>query len=444
MNYNYYINKKSVRINMDWLLVLLGITSTMPLVGIYVFGIELSVYRILFFLCFFQLVTSVIKNPKLTIGTHSKRFVAWLIAACISAIIGGIVFFVIAPRWSSAAFSQISKTIIFILFALLWSSNSQLNNKAHCIIKGFLLGCILNCIWASVDAIGYYMFGQSINNIIFNGYAIRNGVHYGMISIIKNGGIRSSGFNYDPAHIGFVSPIIAAYGLKKKNLILVFLSFVAAFSALSVTAVVSCSIIVFAFGAKSVFKSKKRKGHVNLLGFVVGLFAVCILIYIFKDYLSIAYDNFFNRINDTYLDSSDNIRLDYIKFLPQAMFQAGPLMIFGTGFGTASYPYSHHPDISAHFGETWFFPYDMENTYIAYIFDCGIIGFAIFLYFIFNLIRSYSKCYRFNNDYTIIYCFTIASLISMLFYHYILFAPQMLLLTIASVEMDKKRVEIYE
>ncbi len=35
--------------------------------------------------------------------------------------------------------------------------------------------------------------------------------------------------------------------------------------------------------------------------------------------------------------------------------------------------------IISQIGTTHYFPYDMENSYLAYIFDIGIIGFLLFL-----------------------------------------------------------------
>ena len=224
-----------------WLFFLLGLFSTMPIVGIVVAGRDISLYQILFSVIILVLF---LENSCEKRNYYSFRLVEWLVFAVASSIIGVVVFYFIAPQWSDAALSHIPKILLFLMFAILWASKNNGEEHAHYVIKVFFIGCIINCLWACVDALDFYITGQSINNILFQGYCIRNKIHYGMMSLVSNGSIRACGFNYDPAHIGFLSPIVASYGFFKRKPIIAAIGFIAALAAASTTAIASCALAV--------------------------------------------------------------------------------------------------------------------------------------------------------------------------------------------------------
>ncbi len=71
------------------------------------------------------------------------------------------------------------------------------------VLKGLLLGAVLNCVWAVLDGLCYYVAHFSLNNVVFSAYIERHGIALGMSLILGNGLLRAAGFNTDPANIGF-------------------------------------------------------------------------------------------------------------------------------------------------------------------------------------------------------------------------------------------------
>ena len=85
--------------------------------------------------------------------------------------------------------------------------------------------CKILIIWATIDAACFYGLGFSLSNMVFARYGATHDVIYGTVSLIINNGrmIRSAGFNYDPAHLGFLIPFVMGYGFMKKNTYICFL-----------------------------------------------------------------------------------------------------------------------------------------------------------------------------------------------------------------------------
>ena len=125
----------------------------------------------------------------------------WLLLAFSSCVFGGIVLEPYGVEWVRAASSTIPKILMLIMFVILWSSCDNLSGRNEYAAKGFLYGCLFNCLWAVLDAASYYIMGFSINNIVFSDYAIRNHLRYDVVSLVFDAQkqIRASGFNYDPA-----------------------------------------------------------------------------------------------------------------------------------------------------------------------------------------------------------------------------------------------------
>ena len=147
------------------------------------------------------------------------------------------------------------------------------------------------------------------------------------------------------------------------------------------------------------------------------------------------------RIQSSYLNNNGpDIRVRYVLQAPFAMRAVLPFMLFGSGFGTASLGYATTPEVLAVIGQSHDFAYDMENTFLAYIFDTGVAGFALYLITMGTLLFAYRKKYaaRESAFAQSVYITVCVSLLSMLFYHYILFAPQMMIFTIALSRLDRE------
>ena len=400
------------------------------------------------------MILRVFKQRKLIVRRSIRRLELWLLLAFFSCLIGGITLNSKAPDFSSAAISNIPKTLLFLLFATVWGSQDdeyvmKLNTL---LIQGILLGFYLNLLWAIVDASVFYISGKSINNSVFSGYIARHSVRYGKISLVYSGLIRASGFNIDPANIGFIAPVVTGIGLFKRNYWLVLFAFGGLLASASMTGFVCCFFVIIVYLSR--VKSLKRNSGIKV-NYLILLILILIILVAFGikygtfiiDIISQATNSVFKRLSESYLNDSglsDTIRWAYFIYAPLAFFNLNILGIFGLGFGTASYGYVTDSYILSKIGSSYAFPFDMENTYLAYLMDTGIVGLCIFISIIVLLFKWYKKRINYSQevgDYNLtLFCCTLGMVFSMLFYHYILFAPQLLILIagLSHIDLVKK------
>ena len=434
----------------SFLSFMLGLTSTMPIVGIHLGTRDISLYRIIFVLVIFCWGINTLQKG-FYLGVESKKYLLWLAEALLASICGFIFLSQSEAAWSSMAASYMAKVFSFIIFVVLWNSQENAKEFNSVVLKGFFCGCMLNCIWAIIDAGGFYLFGKSINNIVFAGYIARNGIRHNMLSLIiyPSGQIRAGGFNGDPAHLGFIAPIVAGYSVLKKKYWILLIAVGAILASASTTALVTSVITIILVIIRN-YLNGNGNGKIStkiLLRNMLLIFVLLAIVLVngnrLYNVVESAFSRFADRIGEVYLNQSHtDIRWDYIRFVPLAVTHVLPFIFLGTGFGTASLGYVRDFEILSVLGNANNIPYDMENTYIAYLFDTGLIGFAIFIFILLGLFRFYIKKGDENEEINgIIWCSFCAMTFSMLFYHYILFAPQMLLLTIAASNIDIMRRE---
>lgn len=415
----------------------MGMFSTMPIVCAKLGGRYISFFTVFFVLgLIFFAVNCVLYGGVDSLGKNVRLIFAWFIMAAISSCIGWL-YFRGKTEWQNASLGYLPKIVMYFAFALLWNCQRNCRNYTKYLLKGLLVGCILNLIWAIIDAVGFYLFGASVNNIVFKQYAIDNGVRFETVSLIRNGMIRASGFNADPAHIGFIAPAMAAYAIYKKNGKIFILSIAGVIGSASTTALV-CTLIVAVFGLSRLIS---MLSHMNffrtMIVIIIVLFA---LLLVPGGYAKIGtvIGKFFERIVDVYGRSGGGgERLIYLLQFPKALISSGFMSLFGTGFGTASYAYTFNPEILQLLGPLYKFPYDMEMTYISYIFDLGIFGFAVYMTIIYRILKNYKN--DTNEEGMIIRGLCVGMVLSALFYHYTFMAMQVLLLIVGMVHLDRKK-----
>ena len=418
----------------------------MPMVGIPVAGRDFSVYRIalLAALGYFGLMT--LKNDRIKCGKQLSKLILWLALAALACLIGALFLRGQVVEWGAAAKSNLPKVLILLVFALLWGSSGEARRSAPSAAAGFLLGCTLNCLWAAIDAGCYYLLGFSLHNRVFAGYIARNGLRYGMASLILRGMIRAGGFNYDPAHLGFLAPVLTGYAIKKKKYWLLLIA-VAGIAASASTTGLICSLLcalMMGEGRRSIRIKTSASG--------TKLFAALLLVPLVLGALvavrgraipmiQSVFSSFFERINTFYVDSDrDNVRFQYVLYSFPAMLAALPFLLLGTGIGTASYGYAMSPLVVQAMGDRVCSAYDMENTYLAYLFDTGLLGVAVYLVMLWTLFRAYRRrCRERNTAFdAAVYATVCAAGFTMLFYHYILYAPQLLMFTAGLSWLDEE------
>ena len=235
-----------------------------------------------------------------------------------------------------------------------------------------------------------------------------------MLSLVYSGTIRSSGFNFDPAQIGFIAPIVAAYGTMKKKYWLLAIALGSILASASTTGIVT-TIILFIVALKRSGNSKNNKKIITTVIVIVLFF---LLLFSFREIIAqtigTAFSNLLDRISRLYLENGmdGNVRMKYILCFPRALIEVVPFAIFGSGFGTSSLGYSISPYASELIGSRVHSAYDIENNYIAYFFDTGIVGVILFANMILLLLRSFKKkIAKIENKTDIVIYFTVLSLV---------------------------------
>lgn len=430
----------------------MGAFATMPIVTIPFGNSDISIFRMIFYLILIYMVIKTAGEPKIRIIHDMKLFYIWLGIACVSCCWGGIILRNSAPEFSKMAMSYLPKVVLYLLFAILWTNQKKLQEANICLVKGLFAGCILNLIWAILDAVGYYTIGISVNNLVFSGYSVRHNIRYNIVSLIySNGMIRSGGFNYDPAHLGYIIPVIAGYAWYKKKWGLILLAIGGVLASASTTSLVSSVCVILLISMKNnQIKLKKVKQKEFMLA-IATLIALGVLMISYGQQLSsiisTSGSKMLSRVTNTYLNSGNaDVRWSYLKYVPRVLMNLGVNSILGLGFGNASYGYTIDNSILSDIGMENNFAYDVENTYICYLLDTGIIGFVFFIGLLFVMLRYYYIRYKknsMNNYCLIIYSSILAMIVSMFFYHYILFTPQILIMIIAlsMMEIEKRDVD---
>lgn len=414
---------------------LCGITATMPIVTFPSTNISLfTVFTIVFLLVN---ALSFVNDVHFKFRNNTHKLLMWLLASLLSSIFG-LLYYNTNDEWRLVVQGYIPKIIVFIFIMFLVSRYSDLSES---LLKGLLFGAVANAVVAIVDAITYYGSGYSLINRWFQNYIITNNIRFGLISLIIGGTIRSGGLNYDPAHIGMLAPMIFLFGLVSRKYVYILLAIGAISASLSTTAFVCCIACLLLY-ISCIGKLNQQFRFTNkmlLLSF--GSLLICsYFLYQYASYIVIGFNNLFSRINDTYIDSGyENIRLLYILYAPQAMIEQGIKMFTGTGFMTASEGFIK---LGSNFGvRLKDYPYDMEITYLAYLFDLGFFGFYLYVSYLFFTAKNLLKEFKLkSNDQVVQIAFSgfFASFFSCFFYHYTLFACQILIFIAISVYLDKK------
>ncbi len=427
------------------ILYLSGVFSTMPIITIH----GRPLFHILFIFELILLAVPVGKSFRLRLGKNLSLLLYWFLWSLVSAAVG-LVMSLAYPELALPIKTAIPKIILYIIFIFLWGSQG-LRIKEHnkLLVRGVFAGCIANLIWGIIDAAGYYLSGKSLNNIIFSNYFSMRGVNLnrGVSLILATGQIRAAGFNYDPAHFGFICPLVAMYSLKRKNPYFMMLAIFGTIASASTTALV-CVIAIAVFYILDNFFGSNRVIWIEMNKILLYILSILVIVgIIIFNWNSIhgiickAVNLFWQRINNSYIGQlrEDNVRIQFVRYLPYAVLYLGPLLLTGLGFGTAFFGYSHSSYVVSMMGITSAMVYDMENTYIAYLMDTGIVGMILFFSFMGRLLIQYrKKCKKSGVSITdaVLYGGTISVLMSFFFYHYIIFSPHILLQTASLSELD--------
>ena len=446
------MSKKANELNLPTVVFFLGFFSTTPIITISYKQYDIAVFRVIFYGILMLMIVNTIQRRFIHMPKYMKGLNLWFLESLFSCLCGWLYFYSIESEFSRAAFSYVPKVAVFLLFSLVWGNQeSDLLSKCNSkLVKGIFYGCIANLIWAIIDGFVFYSFGISINNRLFNGYIQRHNVRYGMLSLVTNSGLfRAAGFNSDPAQVGFIAPLVMCYGLYKKKPWMIIIAILGTLTSASTTALVSSIVVLMIVIISKKKPSKKIRG--SGLALIIIIVPIIIIILIsFKSqldyFVNTASEKFFDRVNALYFESEtqSNIRWSYLVYAPIAWFNLSFLGVFGTGFGTASYGYVSDEHILSVIGQNRKFAYDPENTYVSYLLDTGIIGLIIYLVLTIKLFKYYKRKVNSDCEFDLIeYSAILAIFLSMFFYHYILFTPQILFLIAGLSMMSSNNIEVH-
>ena len=425
----------------DLIIYATGILVTMPIITFKLGGRHISAFTLSFSLFILYMILEVYSSRRdVHIGRMTKAYAGWLFIALISSFFG-LFYFMSMPNWSAIVQSYIPKILMFLFLLVLFALSDRREEIFHKLLKGFLIGCTLNLIWTSIDGLSFYITGYSLNNTIFSDYARTYLPDRPYVSIILPSGIRSTGFNYDPAHLGGIIPVTMLYGGLRKNYYLLGLSLLGVVFSQSTTALVSSVFLLVINHKKLNIKWPKSLSANFFKGAALFLLGILCLGFLTRDTFIVRtllsnLSGFTERISSVYVSGKiPNIRLQYMVYTPVAMLFSGLKVLTGTGFGTSSYPYifSERINQAMALGKPW--AYDPENTYINYLFDTGVFGLLLYLFIIFKAYSYFSRKLE-DKEGTLIFAAMGGIIVSGVFYHYVLTAYQVLILIGAVVLMD--------
>lgn len=421
---------------------LCGFFSTTPILEIAFGAHGITLFSACTFILLFISFPNIVIHKAYTYKKNGMciYLILWFIWSILSSLVG-VLYYMGKNIDTSRIKSYIPKIIIYLFLILAISSTKGLYKF---VLDGLLYGAVANLVLASIDAIGYYLRGTSIVNTLFQGYIIRHNVRFGTLSLIIPNGIRSSGFNSDPAHIGMLAPFVFMYAVYTKKKILPLVVLGALLASMSTTAFVCCFI-----GGICMYIAVRHKKHcitsTIILFSLAAVSVVAFAIYRYRDVIIRAFNNFSSRINTAYIGGiTTNPRSRYIVYFFDALIKQGYRLFTGTGYMTASGAYM---GVSSSIEVDELF--DIEIMYISYLFDLGVVGLFLLGFILIYLTRRQWKMLKKETTYNRSGVIALSGLISIIlcnfFYHYTLYSIHMLILIAACIFQDEDRkLKYYE
>lgn len=435
--------KRSNKRFVDKMTFIMALTSTMPIVGIPIAGRYISLFTICFvvFLVEIACICANSRKTSIVIDKSRKIYLLFLIWPIISYVVG---LLYMPERWYSSMTSYAIRVIEFIVVTLLlYLINDERMPKSFA--KGLLFGIVVNAIWSIIEAISYFFVRRSLNDLIFGRYL---SLDRSILIWNSLGGIRASGLNYDPAHLGGLLPILFFYALIKRNYYLLALSLISLAFSQSTTAIVGVIVCLIAYAV--FFSNKTGKAHRKVSGkgmivaFAVVVFAGLIImtnstqVTKFASSVSENVSGYISRINSVYVTNSTagQREIYYTKAFDRLIDRNPVVALTGSGLGTSMYPYRIFSGLFESGAENAVT--EIETNYIAYLFDLGVIGLGLYLVFLFSSTRKMITFVKKNKDvYAVVFLGTLISVICCsAFYHYIFTAYQMLAFSFLTVSID--------
>lgn len=427
-----------------YLSFLLGVFITMPIITLKFNGTLFSMFTIIYAIVLFILPFT-LNSHKIILKHFSIKILLWFILTIVSSIYG-LIFFINDFEWYRGILVYIPKILSFI-YLLVFLFNSKYNLVIiNYFFNGFMFGCVMNLIWACFEGLFFYFKGYSLSNVIFKDFIETMPENRKYISIVSEGGIRVGGFNYDPAHLGTIIPIVFIYSIVKKEYVFMLLSLLALIFSQSTTALVCVLILIF-LNIKKIRFCQNISKH-RFLPKILFVFVVIIMLFnvadtdVFLKSIKRNYLGFTNRISTVYINNKEiDPRTFYHIYLPDAIFYNGINTMIGTGFNTASYPFVYNQFLMKKIKNLRQYPYDPESLYISYLFDVGILGLLLYIYILLKIYLYFNRNWKEGANLIILATFG-GIIFSGFFYHYTLAAFHVVSIIMAVVHIDFKLIKV--
>lgn len=296
------------------------------------------------------------------------------------------------------------------------------------LIKGLYVGFLINIIVAIIDSGVYYATGYSLTNTLFADFiAAYRANSTNAIALATEEGIRSSGLNVDPSDVGMFAIILTIYALYKRKYYVIVLAFIGCLASISIVGLAGMILALI------IHIKLMKFTHRTIMGIII---SVVVVVFVASKVSVIDTMRFATtariEMKEASYDDKDNRRAQYwIKFIP-AVVKSPLSLIIGNGYYTASYAYRK---VGCTFA---YFPYDPEQTYFAYYFDLGLIGFVIMLMMYWQTFKKLKRRYEYaerNED-----LYSLAGIegiaIAFLGYHYTIYSVVMLMTMCAIVQVS--------
>lgn len=429
------------------LAVVLGITSTMPIVGIPLGAQYIGIFNIAFVLNFIFIVQCWMKKTtkcRIVVTKEKRTFTLFLLWDVVSVIVG---LWVLPQEWDTTIISYLIKAFQFLIFAFFVDQCVEKHKIFRSFFVGFIVGCFGNVFWSIAEFLGYKLFSIRLNDMIFSSYAKQLSRS---TLITTEYGVRTAGFNYDPAHLGGILPIAFGWSMINKKPWLAAACLVALAFSQSSTALVGCAIVfvgvLFVNGTNVRSVNVKRFQIRKSTAFVFFAAIIIVLIALNKNEFisasgSLIKNNakgFLLRIKDVYLSAGkESLRELYYKNAFWEVLKRGIISITGTGIGSSGYAYYSYPGIASQG------IFDVESVYLSYLFGTGIVGLLLYGDTLIGIMKktmaaiSYNKNkFQFEKEYFL----ALLSIISCgFFYHYTLTAYQTILIIFVITNLERNR-----
>lgn len=417
--------------------------STMPIVGIPVLNRYISIFEICFLVFLLNLSIMVLAGrTEMRFSNRKIALTVFLIWNIISSCVGVLT---LPSEWHGTIASYSIKSIQYIVLIVLVSLN-QKNIDPEKFFKGLIWGCQANAIWAIAEGVSYNFFNFRLNDNVFAAYT--SSLDRSTL-IVTQYGIRASGFNYDPAHLGGILPILIAYAACRKKIVTLCIGVIALAFSQSSTALVGCvvctSIICVWAIRKNVFQracARKnliqitKKLAIMLLSVILVLTLWSLFSATVSELISFARDNlegFFDRFWNVYVKGgSTSLRGVYYSNFIYELINKGPFKaLTGTGIGTSGYAYYRYPGVAVQG------VFDVESVYISYAFGTGLIGLFLYIYVLASLAITELKSDLI--EWTPMRCALLSVIVCGVFYHYTLTAYQILILVFSILAVENRK-----